>query len=380
MIISRKRTLGASFSALALAVAMIASTPVLAPKAQAQIPMTDIANLTQAIQDNIMRAIEWAKDEAMQLAQMDMMELFSQLEIDNVNNGFANMIARMGRSSQEIQNLEQLEKSMPAQDTCSTVVLSTNLEDQLCNMESQVQAENNERAGYREISAGRGTLDCSGNSCKFVAGKAPSTNDISNLNAIESKKIVDTCNSLVDASGNSLCTVGSLMINPPPQGLLADEYKAAKLQIRLAANPIMKTPKADSRIEKLKGTPAHDKALVDDQRRTYFKESLIAGQDNYLMLTQGTLEAGDVRKPGDIHNLENYLSKRLGSQNWMCEVTNTCAQAAAEGNYVSPDELEKRKIQMDAVMMYISLQQYKSSLRIEKYLADMAMIQLEPVD
>jgi hypothetical protein len=70
------------------------------------------------------------------------------------------------------------------------------------------------------------------------------------------------------------------------------------------------------------------------------------------------------------------MNDRLGSQNWLCEVTNTCPPGA---KYVPPAELERRKIQMDAVMLYISLQSYKSQLRTEKYLTDMALMEIDPV-
>ena len=376
-----KSKLAAATSALALSVALLGSATLFTQRAEAQIPVTDAGSLMQMIQDGIMRAMESEIMQTIEETKLDLMSLFSELEIDNVNNAIGNMIVRTGKAMQDIQNTEQLEKSMPAQDVCDTLSMAANLDDLLCGMESQSYAENVKKAGARAMASGKSTVVCppgvTDTKLCTVVNRAPSVEEVSKYNATKSSEIVNKCKAIADAVGSDACSDPSILISPPPQGATDQQYMAMKKQIELAVNPIIKAPYADHTMDSLKGTAAHDKALVIDQRATNFRAGIESALNHNLMLQHGTYnEATKERAPGEVFLLDKYLAERLGSENWMCEVTNTC-KGGDKAPYVAPAELEKRKIQMDAVMLYINLQQYKSSLRIEKTLADIALLELD---
>lgn len=353
--------------------ALSASLPVTTPKANALLPVTDYANYVQAWWADMNRSFEAMKEQSILLNTLKSIGTYSEMMVDNANNGFANVIARLGKGEEERQNLDQLEKSMPAQDACSTMTVSSNLGDAVCDGLDAIAAAVSGRSGNNAMSTGGGHYDCKGDTCTFVKGEPPTVDQVNKKNTRDAVAVVDKCGELTSGDGGSLCNVPSLMFNAPGGTLSAQEYKAVQLQIELAGNIEKPVPFADATIKK--DTPQFKRAVAQDLRRENIRESAVMAQTNLNILMNGTLE-GNTRKPGEVESLQKYLNERLGSDNWVCEVTNSCGSAT---KYVPPAELEKRKIQMDAVMLHIALQQYKSSLRTEKYLTDLALMEIEPV-
>jgi hypothetical protein len=360
MKISRKHKIKALVSAIALAGTLSV------PMANALIPTTDAANLGEAIMANINRAMEWAKEAAMNTAQMDLMGSLSGMEVDTINNGFANMIARFGQTQQDIQNTEQLEKSIPAQDACKTVTVSNILEDALCDSDSQVETLAAARKATADMSMGRPV---------GAGGKGPSVDDVQKMQVENAKKTLVTCEGLPDGSGGSLCEKPSLGISPPNGTLSAPEYKAVIIQNEIAANAIMPVVPISSGYDSTSGT--YKQASLQDSRRENTRKLALATLDNITIIREGTLE-GDVRKPGELFAMQKFADDRFGSADWLCQITNTCANKSATGAYVAPAELEKRAAEMDAFMLHLSVQQYKQSLREEQLLANLVLLNLEP--
>lgn len=353
--------------------ALSATLPVTTPKANALLPVTDYANYVQAWWSDMNRSFEALKEQSILLSTLKSIGTYSEMLVDGTNNGFANVIARLGKGEEERQNLDQLEKSMPAQDACSTMTVSANLGDALCDGLDAIAAAVSGRSGNNKMATGGGHYSCKGDTCTFVEGVPPTADDVSKKNTHDAVSVVDQCKGLKNGTSGSLCNVPSLMFNPPGGTLNADEYKAVELQIEIAGNVEKPVPHADATIKQ--DTPQFKRAVAQDIRRENLRESAVMAQTNLNILFNGTMENG-VRKPGEIEGLQKYLNERLGSDNWVCEVTNSCG---GNTKYVPPAELEKRKIQMDAVMLHIALQQYKSSLRTEKYLTDMALMEIDPV-
>jgi hypothetical protein len=382
MKIFTKNALARSIGGAVLSITLLSSTAFFSnQKAEAQIPVTDAASLMQAVQDGIMRAMESEIMQTIEQTGLDMMGIFAEMNVDTINNGFGNMIARVGRAMQDIQNIEQKEKTQPAQDVCDTITLSKSLDDMLCDMEEQVSSINSATAPGRAIESGRGTAVCDSNGTCVAVDRPATLNEVKEYNAAVTKLQRETCDALIGPDGQSMCLDTTLLTSPPPQGLDAEQMKAALEMNAIAGGIITQLPRANDSVTNLKETPLHDKMLALDARSSYFKNSFKSSLDNNTILMQGTLDANNKRTPGDVINLERYLSTRMGSANWLCEITNTCSDVQAneygEKPYVNPDELEKRKAQMDAVLLYISMQQYKSMLRIERTMADIGLLTLD---
>ncbi|WP_338924252.1 hypothetical protein V0M98_32085 (plasmid) [Pseudomonas silesiensis] len=353
--------------------ALAVSVPSTTPKAYALLPVNDWPAYVQASWSDMNRSLEALKEQSILFQTLKSIGSYTGMMVDNTNNGFANVIARLGKGEQDRQNLDQLEKSMPAQDTCGTLKVSAGVQDALCDGLDAIAALVSGRAGNNKMSTGGGSYKCTDTECTPTEGP-PTTEEVNQKNKFDAKKVVDTCAGLVK-NGVSLCNQPSLMFNPPGGTLDKDEYKAVEQQILIAGNVEKPVPLADASLKK--DSPQFKRATAQDMRRENMRETAVVAQTNLLVTMSGT-NIGDVRKKGEIETLQTYLDSRLGSKNWICEVTNQkgCADGAP---YVPPAELEKRRIQMEAVMLYISLQSYKSQLRTEKYLSDLALMEIDPV-
>jgi hypothetical protein len=111
-------------------------------------PMTDAVNIAKDIYDNIMVVMEHGIDYAMSETKLDQMSQASEDNIDAMNSGAANYIARINQAATDIFNLQQAENMTPAPGTCSTVMFSKSLDDALCGMESEISELSNERSSY----------------------------------------------------------------------------------------------------------------------------------------------------------------------------------------------------------------------------------------
>src|SRR5690554_5267639 len=116
------------FKKTAFASLIALSAGVYSPESEA-ITFVDPANLAEKIIGNIMDAGRWAEEKSMMMMGMDMSALLERLSIDNINNGFANLIARSGAAMQEIQNRDLMEQLAFDKDICQNVTYSL-LEDE----------------------------------------------------------------------------------------------------------------------------------------------------------------------------------------------------------------------------------------------------------
>lgn len=368
-------------AAVLVATGLTLATPIITPRAQAMILVSDIAAFVQDTYANLQRTIESSKELAYLKSQLEAAGVYAEMAVDNVNNGFANVIARLDKGEEERQNLEQLERAQPATDACSTITASAGLSDASCASEEKMDAFVAARSKNGQMSTGGGKFTCkagakSAADCTFQSGTPPNQDDVNKKNTVDAIETIDECKKLIASDGRSLCEHPELMFKGTP--LTADEYRAVDIQIEIAGNIKKPVPLADDSMEP--ETPQAKRARAADMRRENMRESAVTGQKLVHMQMNGTRDpSGNVK--GEVEVLETYLEDRLGSENWVCESTGSCTTTAdgTKPKYVAPAELEKRKIQMDAVMLHIALEQYKSSLRVEKYLTDMNLMQIDSV-
>jgi hypothetical protein len=300
---------------------------------------------TQAyIQDkyaNIQRMIESSKELAYLKAQIDSIGTFAEMQMDNMNNGFSNVIARLDKGEEERQNLEQMEKSQPAKDACATFDLSAGLESSACAEVDQIAQLSTDRAHRYSVATGGGVN----------SGQVASVQDVNAESTKSAVALIDKCESLGDK-----CQKPSLWFG---KALTPDEYRALQLQNDLAANIQIQAPQ----VTELKpDTPEHARALAQDLSRENAREQARFELEALTIATHGTLSATGERKPGTVELYEKYSSERLGSEQWMCAITQSC------GEYVPPAEIDKRSIELKAVQTSLALDQYKSDLRKEALL------------
>lgn len=352
-------------------------------QAHATMPTYDPGNHVTAIWNNMKRMMEAAKEQEFLNGQIQAIGQAASDTIDSFNNGIANIVARTGLGEQERQHLEQLQRAAPAKDVCSTVRVSKGLGEAACETLDQIASIFKADRPRHNMATGNGTFVCDAAGCSYV-DRPPTAQEVSNKNTHDAKVAMETCAGITDSSGESLCGEASLIVAPPGGELTEEEYKAMLLKIDIAAN--LETPKPYADASLPKESPQFKRAQAQDMRRENMRQSAKLGQILVATKFRGT-NMGE-RVKGDVQLLEEYLNDRLGSENWMCEVTNSCdgdrTILMPDGTYrltayVTPEELEKRKIQMEAVMLHIQLEQYKSMLRTEKYLSDIMLMEIDPV-
>lgn len=356
-------------AALITATALTASIPVTTQKAEALMPVTDIANFIVATWSDLQRTIESSQAIAVLQSTLTAIGDYAEMGVENMNNGFANVVARLGKGEEERQNLEQLERSSPAIDACATIAASSNLNDAACAGEDSLEKFVGSRAKNNSMSTGGGKFECkSGQGCKFIPGVPPSADDVNKKNAFDAVTTLDACEKLT-VDGRSLCEKPSLMLFG--QSLTKQEYEAVDLQIGIATNIEKPVPHADASLNK--DSTEFKRARAQDIRRENIRETAAASLKNLHVLHNGTNENG-VRLRGEVEVLEDFMADRIGNEKWLCEVSQLCGK-----DYVGPSEISRREVQMDAVALYIGLQHYKSSLRVEKLLADLSLMEIESV-
>lgn len=302
----------------------------------------DPAGLMQNIYANINRSFEEIKQFTVENARLVAIGVSAEQQIEAINNGFANTVARMDKGKEERQNLEQLERSQPAQDACSTLAVSAGLNDAACSEIDQTERLSRDRARRYSTATGGGVF-------------ASKTTDVQDVNAEDNRaaiEVIDKC----DAMGGK-CIDPKLWFTSSP--LTVDEYKALQLQSDIAANINIRTPY----VAQLKpGSPEHDRAVLEDIRRENAREQARGSLNTLQVITHGTL-IEDKREPGRVEQYEKYSGSRLGSEQWLCQVTNSCADA-----YMTPAEAQRRSAEIQAVAISLALDQYKSDLRKEALL------------
>ncbi len=302
----------------------------------------DPAGLMQNIYANINRSFEAARDFVVENAKLVAIGVSAEQQVEAINNGFANAVARLDKGKEERQNLEQLERSQPAQDACSTLTVSAGLGDAACAQVDQAEQLSRDRARRYSTATGGG----------IFADRVTDAQDVNAENNRTAVEVMDKCGALGDK-----CLDARLWFTST--ALTADEYKALQLQSDIAANLNIQTPQ----VAQLKpGSPEHDRAVLQDIRRENAREQARDSLNTLQVLNHGTLIDGK-REPGRVEKYVKYSESRLGSEQWLCQVTNSCSD-----NYVPPAELQRRTAEIQAVMASLKLDQYKSDLRREQLL------------
>jgi len=96
------------------------------------LPVTDYANLANNIMDNMQASLAALVKEQFRDTVFDMTGLGSENQIESVNNGAANTVARINKVAADLQNMTQLERAQPSRDACSATVSSQAFTDSLC--------------------------------------------------------------------------------------------------------------------------------------------------------------------------------------------------------------------------------------------------------
>jgi hypothetical protein len=314
--------------------------------ANALIPVTDIANLAENIAGNIQDMYNWVEQKRLLLMQMDQVGISSEMDIDNTNNAIANVIVRTGKATQEVQNIEILEKSAPDKDAPGTIA---------------VQAMNKEASCFsadRVVSQLDSFHTKNGNYSSNPSEQQKQAKEIA-------KKIVTECEVLQDGVvdpknplATSLCTRADILLGGRGATYTADESKAAEKMAELIVGP---TPliKTSSGFEG--ADEAKRQILQSEMRKEGFRATAYTSMAEIRAINESP-DRVNHSTPSVLETLEQFDNERFGSADWLATIQNVNPE---KKNSVYPSEVIRKMAVMDAFLVHMSLLQYKQSLRAE---------------
>lgn len=339
---------GALFAVAAIALA--------SPVAHAGFPVIDFAALLEMLVGNQAQVEAWFEESELAKQSMEQAGINTELEVDNMNNAIANMIVRQGLAAEEIQNLEVLQDSMPAQDACQAVSTAVNLEDALCGLELEVEDD------AKEDLRRRNTLDSETTAALYQHIEE----------AIEA--VAAECEAV---SGEDSLSQGCLQTELLTSGvspvMTPEQARATKAQISVLVNPI---PEASL-------DPRGDPEASKEQRLTAMRklamESLATNSLMKVRAERLSIDGG----PSRLQILKDFADERFGSSqgaDFLAVITSThgdkTSSVAKQSN--SAQVLRSMAV-MDAFMVYMEVLKYEQQLRMEALNAAMLSVAVEPI-
>ena len=271
------------------------------------------------------------------------------LQVDTVTNGFTNMIARNGRTQEQLQNLEQLERAVPDKDACSNVSKALDLSDVYCTVDAEKERVLSEHTK------------------SFNKGITGTPQEMADIKREYQKPISNACDALKDANGNSLCANGSLLTGEKSV-LTEQEERATDMQIKLLA-----------------GTPKHHNPAGDGPgRAAYVQHGLrVEAVRSMAVNSLNTVRAemvGENGKGSVMTLLEEYDLSRAMDPEWMAEIANAHKDKSKGSQHqVMPTELLRKSVAIEAMMLHLQIKSYQSQLRTEAMAATTLALEVEPL-
>lgn len=253
------------------------------------------------------------------------------LDIDNTNNGFSNLIIREGKSKEDVQNLEILRESAPANNACGVLASKIVIEDSECSAAEYKSSESKKRAATKsESEALRNNSDIEPSKEDKEKGNVSLKNKLNDLlkRAKEAKpefhEVTDVLTSdsvpyILDTSYLFGSFDGYLT-------LTKDEQKAVEDFILLVAPPYIPTPE-DEEFAKTND----EKTLIIMNRK--LKHNVVgASLTNILSKKIMSPDGG----PSLLENLSNFSGEYYGEADSAGDFTSDVITTPFTGDFGSP--------------------------------------------
>lgn len=343
-------------SKIAVTIALAASLFIV-QSPQALIPTTDIANLTENIMGNLQKMQSWVEEKGLMKFTMKQAGVNTELEIDAMNNGLANVIFRTGRANQEIQNIEILEKSAPDKDACNTITSQVLLKDANCGASSTVKER---------------VMESTKKHANFK--QTPAEQERS-ANALVKRKI-GVCENLSDGASDpsntlnsTMCTRANLIVaGGTGDTLSGNEEQAVDEYIDLITGTVPTLKKSAAYDG---ATEEQEHILVEELRREAFRATV----NTSLNEIAATVKSPDGNSPSVLQSLQLFVDERFGSEKWAATLGNV---HETEKNSVYTSEIIRKVAAMDAFLIQMSMLQYRQQLRMEMLLAAQLAYDIDP--
>lgn len=358
-----------------LAVALSAVLMITAPTpSHALIQTSDIPNLMQTIVGNIQRMHNWLEEKEVMLSELTQRGDMTGLLVDGENNAAANIITRLGKTLEEIQNIEQLQRSMPAVSACGTITVSKAVDDASCEIQETISTNTGKYAGES-------------------SGYTDTPKEFKKRKIKIAQKIVDQCRALSEGESIDEGTVpdsSEATYSLPPECIRADylmggmgrdtftkaEDEASKLAVKIIAGPI-----PDGKIS----ANASDNLTTNTLRlKDYRKHALRLMVASSLEQVRAERVASADHGLSYVDMLNDFVEERFGGEAAIeYQKLTLNVHPEAEGKDINkmttPEQVEREIKILQDFQAYLSLKRYKQQLRAEALTAAILSTQIDPV-
>lgn len=332
----------------------------------------DIPNFGAQVSETIGNVVTWGKEKALMMAEMDLQSLLSKFEIDGLNNGFANLMARTGRMYQELQNNELLEKILPDADICGNISYSMHAANAGCSVEEAARdstyeaVTNNLRFGLKGDAFNRYAKAKVSNlvdECKSV-----SAIDASELESEADKLMYSDCFQVGKLYGGGVS--GST--------LTPDESRAMDRAIEIMSGPI---PEEKESADLKVGSAAYNATVLWEGRRENLRSLAIASQHEVKKWYAPVEGEGGSFQPSLMAALDGWVEDR--GAGWVMRVGGGRLKGSESSpetdNRAYPPELLRKSLEIDRWTAALQLEQFKNQLRREALSAAMLSLMVQPL-
>jgi len=320
----------------------------------------DAPNLGAQIHENIQDAIDWGKEKAMMMADMDLKSLLSKFEIDSMYNGFANMISRTGAAMQNIQNLELMEKMAADINICGNVSYSLYAADIGCGVDDETYSKSYQKGVDRV----RFTM-VDENYRRFQAEKAKALVDECAL--MTDADIMDPTTSQMEALQYSQCfQVGKLFGTGVAESTLtAVESEAMENAIEMLVDPIPDEKRSGKMIP---GTVEFNKTVLEESRNSLAKIMAMNSLQEIKSWITGVKNSEGKVLPSKMANLDKFISDKDAS--WEMYVGGGELESNKGSDQIAyPSQLMRMSVSIAKWSASLQLEQFKQQLRQEGLVA-----------
>jgi hypothetical protein len=339
----------------------------------------DTPNFGAQVSETIGNVISWGKEKSIMIADMDLQSLLSKFNIDGMNSGFANLMARTGRMYQEIQNNELMEKLLPDADICGNVSYSLHSENVGCSMDEQARDR---------------TYDAVSDNLRFGL-KGDEFNKYAKAKV---SKTIETCKSITLIDGKELETAAEKLqysdcfqVGKLNGGgisgstLTVNESEAMDKAIEIMAGAVP-TKKASASMKE--GSVIYNITVLQEGRKENLRSLAIASQHEVKKWYAPVEKSDGKTEPSEMAGLDGWVSER--GAGWVMRVGGGTLKEDANGNPVPkptaeedtkayPPELARKSLEIDRWTAVLQLEQFKSQLRRESLSAAMLSLMVEPI-
>jgi len=343
------------------------------------VPVTDYANFSIKIMDDVNRAMEYMKSTGIYQAIDAARSYDTQSRVDAFNNGAANWIARVQQQAADVFNLEQQSKNQPMQDACQTMSVQGSLTDAVCGENGVVEAIR-EKMGMAET----GTLEIYQKAKNIVGSLVPTNIGASTPSAAKSsssesesdkayKKFVAEEAAAVDkhmawiAAGKGAKSTSPTLLLVTSD--MAPAYTPEELDMALNLARLTHPPFVRSYGE----DPVNDREVVQDMRKKLAIESA-----NDVVARQIAMRTTlDPKEPSKLMALGLPVAIKFDENGEIANDGESWLHKVALNNNTTTTEMTKEKLLMTGLKVNQAIEKYKSQLVTERMILNIYQTRLE---